>query len=153
MGMPEVTRGAFHSTKITVWYFGNFKCPMERYIPVAKTWPKPPFLVIVLVSKIQKSGTEDNNFCQMGRDTSVRPTEMTRPVKVDHLQNWSRIFRSDQTEMVRSILCANRNKWRAAKDCRLSFRQVRNRMLPRFAPSGFFCLETQTLISSVETEV
>ena len=36
-------------------------------------------------------------FCQMERDMSVPPTEMTRPVKVDHLQSWSRIFRSDQT--------------------------------------------------------
>ena len=27
-------------------------------------------------------------FCQMERDISVRPTEMTRPVKVDHLQSW-----------------------------------------------------------------
>ena len=48
-------------------------------------------------------------FWQMERDSSVRPTEMTRPVKVDHLQSWSRIFRSDQTEMVRSIWCTNRN--------------------------------------------
>ena len=39
-------------------------------------------------------------FCQMERDISVRPTEMTRPVTVDHLQSWSRIFRSDQTEMM-----------------------------------------------------
>ena len=36
-------------------------------------------------------------FCQMERDISVPPTEMTRPVKVDHLQSWSRIFRWDQT--------------------------------------------------------
>ena len=42
-------------------------------------------------------------FCQMERDISVRPTEMTRPVKVDHLQSWSRIFGLDQTKMVRSI--------------------------------------------------
>ena len=42
-------------------------------------------------------------------DISVRPTEMTRPVTVDHLQSWSRIFRSDQTEMVRFIWCTNRN--------------------------------------------
>ena len=48
-------------------------------------------------------------FWQMGRDISVRPTEMTRPVTVDHLQSWSRIFRSDQTEKVRSIWCTNRN--------------------------------------------
>ena len=48
-------------------------------------------------------------FCQIKRDISVRPTETTRPVKVDHLQSWSWIFRSDQTEMVRSIWCTNRN--------------------------------------------
>ena len=48
-------------------------------------------------------------FWQMERDISVRPTEMTRPVTVDHLQSWSRIFRSDKTEMVRSIWCTNRN--------------------------------------------
>ena len=48
-------------------------------------------------------------FWQMERDISVWPTEMTRPVTVDHLQSWSRIFRSDQTEMVRSIWWTNRN--------------------------------------------
>ena len=42
-------------------------------------------------------------FCQMERDISVRPTEMTRPVKVDHLKRWSQIFRSDRTETDRSI--------------------------------------------------
>ena len=30
-------------------------------------------------------------FCQMERDISVRPTEMTRPVKVGHFQSWFRI--------------------------------------------------------------
>ena len=34
---------------------------------------------------------------------------MTSPVIVDHLQSWSRIFRTDQTEMVRSIWRTNRN--------------------------------------------
>ena len=48
-------------------------------------------------------------FWQMKRDISVRPTEMTRPVTVDHLQSWSRISRSDQTEMVRSIWWTNWN--------------------------------------------
>ena len=51
----------------------------------------------------------EQQFCQMERDISVRPTEMTRPVTVDHLQSWSRIFRSDQTEIVRSIWCTYRN--------------------------------------------
>ena len=35
----------------------------------------------------------EQQFCQMERDISVRPTEMTRPVTVDRLQSWSRIFR------------------------------------------------------------
>ena len=61
-------------------------------------------LVIVLVSRIQKSGTGDNNFVKWkGTFRSYRPTEMTRPVKVDHLKRWSQIFRSERTEMVRSI--------------------------------------------------
>ena len=38
-------------------------------------------------------------LCQMERDISVRLSEMTRPVKVEHHQSWSRIFRSDQTEI------------------------------------------------------
>ena len=45
----------------------------------------------------------EEQFCQMERDISVRPTEMTRPVKVDLLQSWSRIYRSNQTEMARSL--------------------------------------------------
>ena len=49
------------------------------------------------------------HFCRMERDISVRPTEMTRPVKEDHLQSWSWIYPSDQTEMIRSIWCTNRN--------------------------------------------
>ena len=49
------------------------------------------------------------HFCRMERDISVRPTEMTRPVKEDHLQRWSWIYPSDQTEMIRSIWCTNRN--------------------------------------------
>ena len=48
-------------------------------------------------------------FCQMERDISVQPTQMSGLVKVDHLQSWSRVFRSDQTEMVRSIWRTNRN--------------------------------------------
>ena len=38
-------------------------------------------------------------LCQMERDISVRLSDMIRPVKVDHHQSWSRIFRSDQTEI------------------------------------------------------
>ena len=57
--------------------------------------------LIVLVRRIQNSGTGDNNFVKWkGTFRSDRPTETTGPVKVDHLQSWSRIFRSDQIEMV-----------------------------------------------------
>ena len=42
-------------------------------------------------------------FCQMEREISVQPTEMTRLVKEDRLQSWFRIFRSDQTEIALSI--------------------------------------------------
>ena len=48
-------------------------------------------------------------FCEIEKDISVPPTEMTRLAKVDHLQSWSQIFRSDQTEMVRSIWCTHQN--------------------------------------------
>ena len=48
-------------------------------------------------------------FWQTERHISVRLTEMARPVTVDHLQRWSRIFRSAQTEMVRSICWTNQN--------------------------------------------
>ena len=47
-------------------------------------------------------------LCQMERDISVRLSEMTRPVKVDHHQSRSRIFRSDQTEIC-PFRCSNRN--------------------------------------------
>ena len=63
----------------------------------------PPFC-------LWKQGTEERywewRICQMERAISVRPV---RPVKVDHRQRWSLIFRSDQTEMVRSIWCTNLN--------------------------------------------
>ena len=47
----------------------------------------------------------EQQFCQMERDISVLPTEMSRPVKEDRLQSWSRMFRSDQIKTVRSIWC------------------------------------------------
>ena len=60
-------------------------------------------LVIVLVLRIQKSDTGNNNFVKWKRDISVRPTEMTRPVKVNLKGGPKYTFWSDQTEMVRSI--------------------------------------------------
>ena len=61
-------------------------------------------LVIVHVSMQDTKGHYwGQQFCQLEKDISVRPTEMSRPVKVDHLQSWSQIFRSDQTEVVSSV--------------------------------------------------
>ena len=62
-----------------------------------------------------KQDTEEQywepQFCQMERDISVRLTEMTRLVKVDHLQSCSRIFWSNQTKLVHSIWSTNWNFW------------------------------------------
>ena len=49
-------------------------------------------LVIVLVSRMQKSGTRNNNFVKW--KGTFGPTD---------LQRWSQIFRSDRTEMACSI--------------------------------------------------
>ena len=68
-----------------------------------------PFETTCFCKQDIKRAVLGQQFWQMERNISVRPTEMTRPVKVDHLQSWSRIFRSDQTQMVRSIWCTNRN--------------------------------------------
>ena len=72
-GKGESWGAYFHSTKIPVWNFVNPTCPMEQYILVAQTQPKPQH-VIVLVSRIQKSGTRENNFVKWrGTFWSDRP--------------------------------------------------------------------------------
>ena len=53
--------------------------------------------LVIVLPRIRKSGTGDDNFLKW------EGTLMTRPVKEDHLQSWSRIFWSDQIEMVHSI--------------------------------------------------
>ena len=88
------TVGSFYSIKITIWNFGNFTDPTQA----------TSRLVIDLESRIQKSDTGDNSFVKW-----KGTVWSDRPVKVDHLQSWSRKFWSDQTEMVRSIWCTNRN--------------------------------------------
>ena len=90
--------GAIHSTKVS----GNSGPKLNGSVRSnRKSFEKngPPFEVVLF------SRSDRSEFWLNGSrpDISVRPTEMTRPVTVDHLQSWSRIFRSDQTEMVRSI--------------------------------------------------
>ena len=65
--------------------------------------------ILVLVSRIEKSGTRDNNFGKWkGTFRSDRPKWPDQSQWTD-LQSWSRTFRSDQTEMVRSIWWTNGN--------------------------------------------
>ena len=70
---------------------------MERYILVAQTRPKPRALGYRSCKQDTKERYWGHQFCQIERDISVRPTEIARPVKVNHLQSCYQIFRSDQT--------------------------------------------------------
>ena len=94
------SNGAFHSARLNSgWKFRKFYVP-NGTAHSGCTHPTEPSacLFIVLVSRIQKSCTGNNNW-----DISVRPTKMTRFVKMDHPQSWSRTFRSDQTWLVNQV--------------------------------------------------
>ena len=110
VGPCSYINGAFHSKKIPVGDFGNSKCPMEQYIriPVAQT---------------RDPSHRTFGYCSCKQDTEKRcwgstilsngkgdfgPTDPKWPdtVKKDYLESWSRIFRSDQAEMVCSIWLA-----------------------------------------------
>ena len=86
-----------HFKKLKFRKFRKFTWPMERDIPVAQTTPKPPRVWYCSCKQDTKERYGGQQFCQRERNISVRPTEMTRPVKVANLQSWSGIFRSDQT--------------------------------------------------------
>ena len=101
MNMPHVflhvsNYGHFHATKKNRLEISEI--PRAQW-NVHSGWTDPTQatgtldMVIVIVRRIQKSSTGDNNFV-----SSVRPIEITRPVKVDHFRSWSRILRSDQTK-------------------------------------------------------
>ena len=101
------TRGAFHNSIQQKFWFEISEIPRAYWNGTFRLHSPDP-------SRIQKRGTGTTILSNiMARDISVRPTEITGPVKVDHLQGWSRTFRSDQIEMVRSIQlsiwCINRN--------------------------------------------
>ena len=106
---PVKVKDAFHSTKIPVWNFGNLRVQRNGTFRLHRPDPSHRALGYCSCKQDTKERYWGQQFCQMERNISVRPTEMTRPVKEDHLQSWSRMFRSDQTEMVRSIWCSNRN--------------------------------------------
>ena len=65
--------GAFHSTKIPVWNFGNFTSSMERYIPVAQTRPKPPCVLFVPSQQTQNLYTlkEKSKYCLYPKEHST----------------------------------------------------------------------------------
>ena len=83
----ERGRGVAASARREKW--GNFHVSKET-VHSSCTDPTQATarLVIVFVSRIQKS---------CARDISDQPIEMTRSVKVDHLQSWFRIFWWDET--------------------------------------------------------
>ena len=94
----SVSMGASHSTKITD---ENSEIPRTNgTVHCGCTDPTQAAagLVIVHVSRVQKSGTGDNNFVNW-----KKTFRSDRTVKVDHLQSWFQIFRSDQTEVVSSV--------------------------------------------------
>ena len=96
----------------------NGKYPKSKKIVTDSNYLRCHALLAVLHFPLEttcsrKLNTKDRywgqQFWQMKRGISVRPIKMTTPVKVDHLQSWSRVFWSGQTEMVRSIWWTNRN--------------------------------------------
>ena len=72
-------------------------------------WTDPTPHVFLFLQAEFKGVVLGTTILLMERDISVRQTELTEPVKGDHLQSWSRLFRSDQTEMVCFIWCTSRN--------------------------------------------
>ena len=106
---PKTVLWRFLFNKNSGLKFRKFHVPNGWYIPVAQTRLRVWFLFLYAGYKraVQRTTILSNEKGHFG--PSDQPTEMTRPVKVDHLQSWSWIFRSDQTEMVRSIWCTNGN--------------------------------------------
>ena len=102
-------KGAFHSTKIPIWNFGNLRTFWIGTFRLHRPDPSHRAFGYCSCNQDTREQHWEQQFCQMERDISVLTTEMTRPVKEDHLpQSWSRMFRSDQIKSVHSIWCTNR---------------------------------------------
>ena len=100
--------GRFPFNKNSGLKFRKFHVPngtVQYYVPSSCTDPiqATACLLTVLVNRIQKSGSGDNNFVKWKRDISVQLTKTTRPVKEDHLQSCSWIFWSNQCKQNCSI--------------------------------------------------
>ena len=77
VGPCSYINGAFHSKKIPVGDFGNSNCPMEQYIriPVAQTRdPSHRTFGYCSCKQVTEKWYWGQQFCQMERDISVRPT-------------------------------------------------------------------------------
>ena len=98
--------GRFHATKKSVRNFGNSSCPMERTFQLNRPNPSHRSFGYCYCKQDTKERYWGQQFSFV---KSVRPTEITGPVKVDHLQSCSRILGSEQTEMVRSNWCSSGN--------------------------------------------
>ena len=93
--------GRFPFNKNSSFKFRKFRLP-NRPVHSGCTDPTQatPCLVIILVSRIQKSSTGDNNFVKWkGTFWSDWLKWPARLVKADHLQSWSRIIQLDRTKM------------------------------------------------------
>ena len=69
----------------------RFTCPVERYIPVTQTQPKPPRVWLLFLWAGYKRAVLGATILSNGKGHFG----ITGQVKVDHLQSWSWIFRSE----------------------------------------------------------
>ena len=100
--MVSSTRGTFHSTKNSALKFPKLHVPNgmvhSGYTNLTQGTAR---LVIVLVSRLQKSGTGNNNF--------VKEAFQSDWLKWSDWSRWSKIFRLGWAEMVPFHLISNRN--------------------------------------------
>ena len=104
------TLGAVHLTKILVWNFGNSTCPIEQYIPVAQTQPKPPHIWLLFLWAGYKRAVLGTTVLSSGKGHFGPTDQNDKLVKEGRLQSWSWIFWLDQIKIVLSInWCTNWN--------------------------------------------
>ena len=104
--------GRFPFNKNPSFKFWNLYRPSGiNYIPVHRPDPSHRLFGYCSCKQDTKEQYWEQQFCQIERVISVQLTEMTRPAKVDHLQSWSQIFWSDQTEMVHQGRTVLKSPW------------------------------------------
>ena len=100
----SVSLSASHSTKITVWNFGNSTYQWNGTLRFHRPDPSHRgFGYCSCKHAGYKRALLGTTILSIGK-RHFGPTDRNKQtVKVDHLQSWSQIFRSDQTEVVSSI--------------------------------------------------